>query len=195
MHLAQRPGSGLPKEARPPPPLPQARAWRTLSCRRTLLTSPLATFFLEWSCRAMADYDAFLDLRIEVAEQNVMAVRRLLAAAPDPAALVAGADEAHSSMSAIHLLAYNSAHSLEILRLLLQASPSAAAACTAAGDTPLHRAAGRRSGCAGAVRLLLEAAPSVAAARNDQGDTPLHLASRSRSKTARVVRLLLEAAP
>ena len=143
----------------------------------------------------MTDHNAFLDLRIAIAEQDVTAVRHLLAAAPDPAALVAGAGEAHSSMSAIHLIKYNSAHSLELLRLLLQASPSAAAACTAAGDTPLHRAAGSRSGCAGAVRLLLEAAPSVAAARNDEGDTPLHLASRSRSKTARVVRLLLEAAP
>ena len=101
-------------------------------------------------------------------------VRRLLAAAADPAALVAAADRAHS-MNAVHHAVRNSAHNLELLRLLLQANPSAATARTTAGGTPLHQAVWSRTGCVGAVRLLLEAAPSSAAAHNDEGLTPFEV--------------------
>ena len=103
---------------------------------------------------------------------DVAGVRRLLAAAPDPGALVAAADEGHSRGNVVHFAAYNSAHNLELLRLLLQANLSAAAACTADGDTPLHWAARDYRPCEVAVRLLLQAAPSSAAARNDVGQTP-----------------------
>ena len=115
--------------------------------------------------------DARHDLWMAIIRGDAEEVRQQLAAAPDPAALVAAADEAHS-VNAVHCAAAQNNHNLELLRLLLQASPSAAAACTAAGDTPLHRAARDYRPCAGAVRLLLEAAPASAAARNHEGQTP-----------------------
>ena len=121
-------------------------------------------------------------LHLAVATGGVEAVQRQLAAAPDPAVLVAAVDEGWEWMNAIHYAAQLSAHKPELLRRLLQANPLAATSCTTIGDTPLHLAAGSLKECAGSVRLLLQAAPATAATRrpsqlqqNCEGQTPFEV--------------------
>lgn len=94
-------------------------------------------------------------------------VRQLLASAPDPAAMVAATTSV--GLNAVHFAAA-APGGAQVLRLLIDANPAAAAATTSLGDTPLHGAAGH--GNVEAVRLLLEAAPSSASMANNLGEMP-----------------------
>lgn len=118
-------------------------------------------------------------------------MRRLLAAAPHPAALAAATDEFGQTVT--HYAACGDKE-LRLLELLLANSPALAAAPTLVGDTPLHYAA--TCGSADAVRLLLHAAPSaaqLAAMPNAHGALPLHHAVRRGRPD--IVQLLMQAAP
>ncbi len=97
-------------------------------------------------------------------------VRQILAAAPDPAAFVAAADL--DGLNAVHWAA-SVPHRVNVLRVLLEANPAAAAATTSIGTTPLHLAAGH--GDPEAVRLLLEAAPAAASKQNSDGRMPFEV--------------------
>ena len=123
---------------------------------------------------------------------DVGRVRHLLAAAPDPAALVAGADE--HGRNALHQAFGESRPNLELVRLLVVACPAAAAADNVYGYTPFHSAA--IYGHVDAARLLLKAMPAAALVTSTgiwKGHLPLHAAARKGHAT--MVQLLLEAAP
>ena len=94
-------------------------------------------------------------------------VRQLLASVPDPAATVAATTSV--GLNAVHFAAA-APGAAQVLRLLIDAKPAAAAATDSLGSTPLHGAASR--GNVEAVRLLLEAAPSSASMENNRGKMP-----------------------
>lgn len=70
----------------------------------------------------------------------------------------------------------------EVIRLLAEAWPEAAAKADSEGFLPLHRALRAlrsKPACAGAVRALLAANPAAAAQRAPRGPLPLHAAVRT----------------
>lgn len=122
---------------------------------------------------------------------NLEKVRRLLAAAPEAAALMAVGDSAERS--ALHYAAAAPAGPA-MARLVLEVSPSLVTACDAQNLTPVHYAA--INGATEVVQVLLSAAPSaaaLAAAPDDFSRCALHYAVES--SKPELVRLLLDAAP
>ena len=121
-------------------------------------------------------------------------MRHLLAAAPDPAALVAATD-GHSGTNALHQALSRSPVNLAVVRSLVAACPTAAAARDRVGLTPFHLAA--MHGHIDAVRLLLAAVPEAAlmaaTGRWNCRSLPLHIAAHNGHAT--MVQVLLEAAP
>jgi len=106
-------------------------------------------------------------------------VRQLLASASDPATMVAATTFDGLNCNAVHYAA-SAPGGVEVLRVLIDANPAAAAATDSLGSTPLHGAASR--GNVEAVRLLLEAAPSSASMENSRGIMPfeaMHFAHRA----------------
>lgn len=100
--------------------------------------------------------DAMLeDLHQASMNGDVERVRRLLAAAPDPAALVAAPLAADNfKRTVLDSVASLPRANLEMLRLLIDCNPAAAAAQSPEGWTPLHLAVDRGSsrGSAAAAR-------------------------------------------
>lgn len=103
--------------------------------------------------------EAAAQLQKAVLTRDVESVRRLLAAAPDAAALVAAQDRLRQN--ALHWAAFDrSPAGPEIVRLLLNVSPAPATACDSLGSTPAHYAAAMV--CPVSLLMLLSAAPSAA---------------------------------
>lgn len=103
---------------------------------------------------------------------DIERVRRLLAAAPDPAALIAAPLVADNfKWTVLDSVASLPSANLEMLRLLIDCNPAAAAAQSPEDWTPLHLAVD--CGSAEAVQLLLEVAPASATRKDSCGATPL----------------------
>lgn len=132
------------------------------------------------------------ELRDAALAGDVERVRRLLAAAPDPAALVADADD--GGRNALYYAIGGHVADSEIVSVLTAVCPAAAADRSTWGVTPFHFAA--RRGQVDVVRLLLAACPSAALVRamgTFSSYTALHFAGADGDE--QVVQLLLEADP
>lgn len=175
-HSAQLPPACLQQAARHPS--------HVLSSSNALFPS----LPVQWN----AMNEAAKELQEAVRKGEVESVRRVLAAAPDAAALAAAVHE--GSRNVLHLAAATTPASPEIVRLLLDVNPYLDTACDWSQRKPAHYAA--ICGHTEILRLLLSAAPSaaaLAATPDVLGRCPLHYAVVLGRHDS--VRQLLDAAP